>query len=134
VTVIEGPLRFASGCAGKSRLSSQRLQHPLFLDSLQAPLQKIDFHSLLPDFALQLCHFGLIPAPLSHTGKRVAGAMAKFLPPPMQQIRVDFKGAGHLGGRRPHLQLPNRSQLHFFRELPSRQSHESILHSMIFDS
>jgi hypothetical protein len=42
------------------RLSSQRLQHPLFFDALQAPLQKIDLQCLLADFPLQLCHPVLI--------------------------------------------------------------------------
>jgi hypothetical protein len=34
------------------RISSQRLQHPLLLDALQAPLQKIDLQRLLANLAL----------------------------------------------------------------------------------
>jgi hypothetical protein len=55
------------------RLSSQRLLHPLFLDSLPAPLPNIDLQNLLSDLALQLSHFRLIPAPLSHTGNALPG-------------------------------------------------------------
>src|ERR1700680_2644952 len=92
---------FDFGCAGKSRLSSQCLQHPLFLDALQAPLQKIDFQSLLANLPFQLSDFGFIPAPLSASRKGVARTMTEFLPPPVQQVRVDFKRASHLRDRCP---------------------------------
>jgi hypothetical protein len=52
----------------------------------------------------------------------------------MQQIRVNFKGASHLGHRCPSIQPLNGRHLYFLRELPSRQCHESILHSLNFDS
>ena len=39
---------FLLGPCGRRRFSSQRLQHPLFLDALQAPLQKIDFSACWP--------------------------------------------------------------------------------------
>src|SRR5271168_3350597 len=45
---------FLLGPFGRRRISSQRLQHPLFLDALQAPLQKIDFQGLLTDLAFEL--------------------------------------------------------------------------------
>jgi hypothetical protein len=40
------------GPFGRPLISSQRLQHPLFLDALQAPLQKINLQGLLADLAL----------------------------------------------------------------------------------
>jgi hypothetical protein len=51
-------------------------------------------------------------------------SMAEFLSPAVQ-VRVNFKGTGHLSGRRASLQLLDRSQLYLFSELPSRQSQKS---------
>jgi hypothetical protein len=67
------------------RPSMQCLHHPLLFDSLQAPLQKIDFQRLLADLALQLSDFRFIPPPLPLAGKGVAGTFSEFLPPTVQQ-------------------------------------------------
>lgn len=96
------------------RLSSQRLQHPLFLDSLQAPFQKIDLQGLLADFALELRHLRLIPAPLSQARERIACAVAKLLPPAVQQVRIYFKCAGHFSHAGAGIQPLQRGHLHFF--------------------
>jgi hypothetical protein len=50
--------------------------------------------------------------------------MTKLLPPPVQQVGVDFKGAGDLSDRRPGFQLLDRSHFQFPCELPSSQTHE----------
>jgi predicted dehydrogenase len=42
------------GPSGRPRISSQGLQHPLFLDALHEPLQRINLQSLLADLALHL--------------------------------------------------------------------------------
>src|ERR1700680_180436 len=49
------------GLSGRPRISSQRLQHPLFLDALQAPLQKIDFQGLLADVGFSFSDCPLRP-------------------------------------------------------------------------
>jgi hypothetical protein len=77
------------GYAGRQRLSSQCLQNPMFLDSLEATLQKINFLSLLPDLPFQLGDFAFVPATFPKARKSVAGAVAELLAPLMQQIRVD---------------------------------------------
>src|SRR5215467_9487145 len=40
--------------SGRPRTSSQCLQHPLLLDALQAPFQKIDLQRLLTNLTFQL--------------------------------------------------------------------------------
>jgi len=58
---------------GRRRFSSQRLQHPLFLDALQAPLQKIELQRLLADFAFQLGDPTLGPTLLPLPGNTLPG-------------------------------------------------------------
>ena len=96
------------------RLSSQSLQHPLFLDSLQAPLQKIHLQGLLADLALQLRNLRFIAAALSEPRERVAGTVAELLPPAVQQVRVHFECAGNFGYAGTRLQPLQRCYLHFF--------------------
>jgi hypothetical protein len=48
------------------------LQHPLFLDALQAPFQKIDFQCLLADLALQFSDPAFRPARLPVAREGVA--------------------------------------------------------------
>ena len=62
----------SSWTSGRPRISSQCLQHPLFLDALQAPLQKIDLQRLLADLPLQLRDPAFRPALLSVARKRIA--------------------------------------------------------------
>ncbi len=49
-------------------------------------------------------------------------------------VAIDFKRSRHMGDRRPHLQRSDRGQLELRCELPSRQPHDSFLHSMGFSS
>jgi hypothetical protein len=65
------------------------LQHPLFLDALQAPLQKIDLQYLLADFAFQLrdAPFRLPLLPVSE--KHIAWRLAK--PPAAWHVGVHFQ-------------------------------------------
>jgi len=100
------------------------------LDALQATLQKIDLKGLLADLPLQFRNPAFRPALLPVAGKDVPWPGTKFSSPTMQHIRVHFQPARHLGDRYPLFQPPNRGQLKFFRELPARQSHDPILHSM----
>jgi hypothetical protein len=46
-------------------------KHPLLLDALQAPLQKIDLHRLLTDLPLQLGDPALAPARLPDIRRRL---------------------------------------------------------------
>jgi hypothetical protein len=85
----------------------------------QAPLQKIDFQSLLADLPFQLRHPALRPTLFSITWKRVARTLSKLPAPPMQHVRVHFQPAGHLGNRDPLFQPPDGGQFKFLRELPA---------------
>src|SRR5215471_5715746 len=91
--------RWCAGCAGRSRLSSQSLQNPLFFDSLQAALQKIDLQRLLADLPFELGNLGFIPAAFAESRKRVIRSLSELLPPTMEQVRIDFKCPRYLGGR-----------------------------------
>src|ERR1035441_7060487 len=104
----------------KFRRSRQYLQHPLFLDALQAPLQKIDLQSLLTDLPFQLGNPALAPARLPVAGKRIAGPLPKLTPPTVQYIGVDFQRPRRLGQRYPCFQPPYRGQLELLGELPAR--------------
>jgi hypothetical protein len=106
------------------------LQHPLFLDALQATLQKIDLKDLLPDLPFQFRNPAFRPALFPIAGEDVARPCAEFPPSPMPHIRVYFQPACYLGDRYPLLQPPDGGQLKLLRELPARQSHDSILHSL----
>jgi hypothetical protein len=50
--------------------------------------------------------------------------MPEFLPPTVQQIRVNLERPRHLGYRCTRIQPLNGRYLYFLRELPSRQCHE----------
>jgi hypothetical protein len=56
---------------------------PLFVDPLQAPLQKINLQGLLSNLALQFSHTAFFPPPLTCAWKRVARPLPKLLPPAM---------------------------------------------------
>ncbi len=126
-TQIPGQLRSLHACrhallrrsSGRPRTSTRCLQHPLFFDALQAPLQKIDLHHLLTDLALQLRHTAFGPAPLPVTRKRVARRLTKLTPPTLQHVRIDLQSPCDLGQRYPRFQPPNGGQLEFPGELPA---------------
>src|SRR5438309_5606775 len=88
---VRCPCSFLPGPCGRRRISIRYLQHPLFFDALQAPLQKIDLQRLLTDLALQFCNAPFRPAPLPVTWKGVARSLTKLTPPAMQQVGVDFQ-------------------------------------------
>ena len=67
----------------------------------------------------------LFPAAFAFTGKGVAGSLAKFPPPTVQQVGIDLKGPADRSGRGALLQLLQRRQLELLRESPSRQTHHS---------
>jgi hypothetical protein len=48
----------------------------------------------------------------------------------MQDVGVHFTGTRHFGNRCPQFQPPDGGFLELPRELPSRHSHDTILHSM----
>jgi hypothetical protein len=123
--VIAIPFRLGFGCVGRSRLSSQCLQHPLFLDALQAPLQKIDLQGLLANLALQFGDLSFIPAPYAGPRKRIPWAFAEFLLPSVQRVRVHFKGPCYFRRRGTILQPPDGGSFHFTRERSSGNTHES---------
>ena len=118
----------------RPRTASQYLQHPLFLDALQAPLQKIDLQDLLADLPLQIRHTPLRPARLSIARKCLTRPLAELLSPSVQHVRAHFQPARHLCHRNPLLQPPDGGQLELLSELPAYCSHDSILHSMDFES
>jgi hypothetical protein len=108
-------------------LCSQCLQHPLFLDALQAPLQKIDFQGLLADLALQLSDAAFGPSLLAVAREGVAWPGPELPPPAVQDIGVDLQRPCRLSYGNPLFQPPHRGQLELLGEHPSRQSHDSIL-------
>src|SRR3954462_14186423 len=103
----------------RPRTSSQCLQHPLFFDALQAPLQKIDLHRLPADLALQLCDLAFAPAPLTVAGKGVARRLPELTPPAIQQVGVHLQATRYFGQRNTCLQPPNGRQLELPRERPA---------------
>ena len=98
------------------------------------PLQKIDLQRLLADLALQLRDPAFRPAPLPVAGKGVARPLPELTPPAVQHVGIHFQRARHLGYRNPFFQPPYRGQLELLGEPPVRQSHDSILLSMDFES
>jgi hypothetical protein len=115
----------SSWTSGRLRTSSQCLQHPLFLDALQAPLQKINLQCLLANLPLQFGDPAFRPALFAVAGESISGPLAELLPPPLQDIRAHLQRAGRFRNRYPLFQPPDGGQLELFRELPSRQSHDS---------
>jgi len=105
-TVSPRPAFISSLTFRRRRISSQRLQHPLFLDALQAPLQKIDLQCLLTDLSFQLGHPPFRPALLAIARKHVAWGLSEFAPPAVQHVRVDFHPSRHLRDRYTLLQPP----------------------------
>src|SRR5450432_1920854 len=127
-SIVSPPPAFTSSWTfGRRRISSQRLQHPLFLDALQAPLQKIDFQGLLADLAFEFRYAPFGPALASVTRKHVAWTLPDLTPPAVQHVRVHFQRPRHLADGTPSLQPLHRSQLELLGEHPSRQPHDSIL-------
>ena len=75
------------------------IERGLFRYVLQAPLQKIDFQSLLTHFPLQFRDPAFGPTLLPITGKRVTRTLAELPAPAMQHVRIYFQPACHLGYR-----------------------------------
>jgi len=119
---------------GRLRISIQRLQHPLLLDALQAPLQEIDLQRLLADLALQLGDPVFRPAPLPVAGKSVARPLPGLTPSAVQHVGIHFQRARHLSYRNPFFQPPYRGQLELLGETAGEKSHDSIHLSMDFES
>src|SRR5437868_398984 len=88
------------------------------------------FHHLLPHFSFQRSDAILIAAISARSGKRLGAKLAQLAPPAVQNVRVYLAGTGHLGHRCPQLQPPNCGFLKLPRELPSIQTHDTILHSL----
>src|ERR1700686_3923316 len=97
---------------------------------LQASPQKIDFHHLLPHFSFQRSDAIFIGAIPARSGKRLGAKLAQLTPPAVQNVRVYLAGTGHFGHRCPQLQPPNCGFLKLPRELPSIQTHDTILQSL----
>src|SRR6516165_12381703 len=131
---VPGPPSFLLGLSGRPRTSRQCLQHPLLLDALQAPLQKIDLQRLLTDLALQLRDPAFRPALLAVARKHIARTLTELSPPAMQHVGVDLQRPRRFADRYPLFQPPDGGQFELFGELPTRQPHDSILHSMDFES
>src|SRR5260221_4616592 len=113
--------------SGRPRISSQSLQHPLLLDALQAPFQKIDLQGLLADLALQLSDAAFRPALRSVARKRVAWPTPELPPPAVQHVGIDLQRPRRFADGSPLLQPPHRGQLELFGEQPAWQPHDSIL-------
>src|SRR5450755_4527340 len=113
---------------------SQCLQHPLLLDALQAPLQKIDLQRLLADLALQLGDAAFRPALLAVARKDIARSLTELPPPAVQHVGVHLQRPRRLAHGYPLFQPPYSGQFELLGELPTRQSHDSILHSMKIES
>src|ERR1700694_676706 len=95
------PAFTSSWTFGRRRISSQRLQHPLFLDALQAPLQKIDLQGLLADLALELGDPPVCPALLPMTRKHVARLLPNLTTPAVQDVGIHLQRPRHLAYRTP---------------------------------
>src|SRR5580700_581881 len=64
----------------------------------------------------------------------LAGTLPEFPPPPVQHVGIHLQRPSRFGDRNPLFQPPYGRQFELFGELPTRQSHDSILHSMDFES
>jgi hypothetical protein len=73
------------------------LQLPLFLDMLQAPLQKIDLQRLATDLTFQLGDPALLLPPLAIACECLGTVIAQLAPPAVQDIRVHLAGSRHFG-------------------------------------
>ena len=69
-------------------------------------------------------------APLAWSGKGLACRLPELALPAMQIVRTDLQPASTSAMEAPDLQPPNRLQLKLPGELPARNSHDSILHSL----
>src|SRR5439155_27342228 len=87
---VRCPCSFLPGPCGRRRISIRYLQHPLFFDALQAPLQKIDLQRLLTDLALQFCNASFRLAPLPVSVKGVARSLTNLPPPAILPVWCDF--------------------------------------------
>src|ERR1700722_21266 len=67
-------------------------------------------------------------------GEGVPGPLAELPPPAVQHVRAHLQRPRRLTHRYPLFQPPHRGQFELFGELPTRQSHDSILHLMNFES
>ena len=94
------------------------------------PFKKSISRACWPDFPFQFRNPAFRPTLLPVAGKDVARSCTKFPPPSVQHIRVYFQPACHLGDGYTLFQPPDGGQLKLLRELPARQSYDSILHSM----
>jgi len=81
----------------------QRLQHPLFLDALQALLQKIDLQCLLAHLTLQLGYPTFAPAPLAYPWKRVLRTLPELTSPTVQHARFYLQSPRYLSDGYPLL-------------------------------
>src|SRR5919198_3469831 len=93
--------------SGRPRTSSQCLQHPLLLDALQAPLQKIDLQRLLTNLALQLRDPAFRPALLSVAREHIARTLTEFPPPAVQNVRVYLQRPRRFANGYPLFQPPH---------------------------
>jgi hypothetical protein len=100
--MVSPPAAFTSSwILARRRIARQCLQHPLFLDALQTPLQKIDLQGLLADLALQLSDAAFSPALLAVARKDVAWPGAELPPPALQDIGVDLQRPRRLSDGTP---------------------------------
>src|SRR5208283_3552345 len=97
---------------------------------LQASPQKIDLHRLLADLALQRDDATFLSSTAPSPGKRLAPELPQLPSPALQDVRVYLTSPRHLGNRCSQLQPPNCGFLELPSELPSIQSHDTILHSL----
>src|ERR1035438_9449792 len=111
---------------GKPTLFRSRITVELILDK-----QRIDLQGLLAHVPFQLGDPALRPARFAVTGKDVTNSLAELPPPPLQDVGSYLQRAGSFRDRYPLFQPPDGGQFELFGELPSRQSHDSILHLMV---
>src|SRR4051812_37626251 len=88
------------------------------------------FYRLPAHLSFQRSDSIFISAILARSGKRLGAKLAQLAPPTVQNVRVYLAGTGHFGHRCPQLQPPNCGFLKLARELPSIQTHKTILHSL----
>lgn len=108
------------------------MDNPLLLDALQALLQKMDLQRLLADLTFQFCNPAFRPAPVAIAAKGVSRRLPELPPPAMQHVRAYLQRPRDLADRNSSFQPRNSSELELFRELPERQSDDTILRSMDF--
>src|SRR5919198_1221833 len=116
---VPGWLSLPLGPSGRPRISSQCLQHPLLLDALQAPLQKIDLQRLLTDLALQLRDPAFRPALLSVARKHITRTLTELAPPAVQHVGVYLQRPRRFADGYPLFQPPHSGQFELFGELPT---------------